>query len=75
MKHRLHCRRSREAFEKLLNRLDKTSTFMARANHRLEETEQKLMINTGEFLFTEEETEEEAELAGDKKEDTVKKGE
>ena len=66
---------TREAFEKLLNRLDKTSTFMARANHRLEETEQKLMINTGEFLFTEEETEEEAELAGDKKEDTVKKGE
>ena len=65
---------TREDFEKLLKRLDKTSTFMARANHRLEETEQKLMINTGEFLFSEEETAEETGLP-EKKEETVKKGE
>ena len=66
--------KKKEEFNKLLKRMNKTSNFMAHATNRLETTEQKLMINTGEFLFSEEEISEEQDQTG-KTDRAVKKGE
>jgi tetratricopeptide (TPR) repeat protein len=47
--------------ESLMNHLEKTTETLAQETENLQVTEQKLMLNTGEFLFNEEETLEAAE--------------